>query len=316
MIEVLTPTEIAPKCYLFEALYWVAFNRYPIIDTYDENGDDIRFSEEFIYEFDIPLHQGLTPEECNHIGLPADPESIDVYYAKPEQISRILEMDLSREDRQTYEKELVESIEHHKNIDIWREHFNEFIEIYKSKLFVALKEGLISSWGTIVASANAPEETKQLYGQQEELSFNKIPSRSWRLNNIDWEKCSLKKGDLYYYLIHINTGELLQQFPGSEPELATNVLTLAGQYLLDSDQSQKPKRTSNRGRRPSLDWNKVHVEIARRFKIGDLPEKQESFIAEMEAWCFETLNHRPGRSTLLQKISPYYKLKKSEIDKD
>ena len=66
------------------------------------------------------------------------------------------------------------------------------------------------------------------------------------------------------------------------------------------------KMSTKRGR-PSLDWNSFYLELTDRIKSDDLPDKQESFIAEMQDWCIKNWGQQVGRSTLLQKISPFYK---------
>jgi hypothetical protein len=315
LIEILTPKELAPKCYLFEALYWIAFNRYPIVENYDEHGNDYRFNEESFFDFEVPIETDLTLEECERIGLPPDPKAIDDYFLEPDKIRELQNIIKDQKDKLDLERKLVISIKYYDELKIWELGFEDFIEIYKSKLFIALKEGKLEGWG-LKGCCYPEDETADT--DEEERVYVKIPPSSWRLSETNWSDCSLideTTGSLYN-LIPLDTEKLLKLFPGSKPEAATNVMVLAGQYILDNGQKLNPRRSSNKGRRPSLDWDKVHVEIARRFKIDHLPDKQEAFIAEMEAWCIKEFNHKPGRSTLLQKISPYYKLKKSENNAD
>ena len=75
---------------------------------------------------------------------------------------------------------------------------------------------------------------------------------------------------------------------------------------VDEDEIKNIKMPTKRGR-PSLDWNSFYLELTDRIKSDDLPDKQESFIAEMQDWCIKNWNQQVGRSTLLQKISPFYK---------
>jgi hypothetical protein len=94
-------------------------------------------------------------------------------------------------------------------------------------------------------------------------------------------------------------------FPAPDGEDAKSVSLVAGQYILNDDQPEKIKKTGQRGR-PSLDWDTFFLELAGRIKNNDLPEKQEAFILEMQEWCIKHWGKEVARSTLLQKISPFY----------
>jgi len=313
LIEVLVPTVIAPKCYLIEALHWIAFNQYPIIENWDEHSEDARFSDDCIYDFEMPIWTTPTLEDCERVGLPPNPETYDTYHAEPDQIRKYLEIKLDTEDKEKFEKELIESVEFYKKLEAWKEHYNDYVEIFQSKLFIALKEGKLRSWG--IRSSCYPDKEEDFVNG---INFAPIPAKSWRLAETNWRDCTLidEMTEARYDMIYVNTEELLKTFPSPKLETANNVMMLSGQYIINDTQSNTTQRQSKRGRRSSLDWDKVHLEIARKFKNEELPAKQEAFIADMETWCFEKLGHKPGRSTLLQKISPYYKLKKSENNKD
>ena len=58
--------------------------------------------------------------------------------------------------------------------------------------------------------------------------------------------------------------------------------------------------------RPSFRWDEFNVEIAKRARDGSLPDKQEAMIGEMQIWCKKRWDVDVARSTLLQKIKPYY----------
>lgn len=314
-MKILLPVEIAPKCYLIEALLWIGHQRYPIIMNYDEHGDDDRFCDEFIYDYYIPVDTIVTEEECQRSGLPPNPETHDTYHSEPEQIKEILGMGLEQEDVSRLKKELIASIEHHDKLNIWQEVYEDFIEIYKSKLYIALREGQLQSWGHICAANNATEEIKEQYCSDDTISFVPIPKERWRLSNINWENGHLSDDQIEHHLVHINTEELLKLFPSPQPESTNNISMLAGQYVLDDKESNNTLSTRRKGRPDSIKWTAFYVEVALRIKDGPLPHKQESFIQDMRDWCFEKFKHRPARSTLIGKISPYYKALKSDNKK-
>jgi hypothetical protein len=68
---------------------------------------------------------------------------------------------------------------------------------------------------------------------------------------------------------------------------------------------QAVARGTKRGR-PAFDWDSFHLEMAKRLRVNNLPRKQEALIAEMQVWCLQAWGSDVGRSTLLQKIRPYY----------
>ena len=80
---------------------------------------------------------------------------------------------------------------------------------------------------------------------------------------------------------------------------------IAGQYILDESNEEKIKKLKKRGR-PSMNWGSFYLELAGRVKNGDLPKKQEAFIFEMQGWCLKNWGREVGRSTLLEKIRPFY----------
>ena len=88
MTIILTPSNVAEDCFLDEALYWVAFLRYPVEMIY-ENDVDVRFDPEYNDEYEAKTHlldDVVTSDECRRVGLPPNPsyESlIDGSYFSP-----------------------------------------------------------------------------------------------------------------------------------------------------------------------------------------------------------------------------------------
>jgi hypothetical protein len=73
----LQPVVIPKRCYLFEVLLWVAFQRLPVA-TSDMEGKDIRDSDENRgsgqggYEINA-IDTYIFDEECEYAGIPPDP---------------------------------------------------------------------------------------------------------------------------------------------------------------------------------------------------------------------------------------------------
>jgi hypothetical protein len=97
----------------------------------------------------------------------------------------------------------------------------------------------------------------------------------------------------------------LKCFPPPAAEPVDGVARMANDLVQPPDGDSRPAARAARGR-PPLDWTTFHVEVARRIKEDTLPIKQEAGIAEMQEWCKARWHHDVGRSTVLQKLKPYY----------
>jgi hypothetical protein len=71
---VLVPHALAERCYLSEALLWVALSRFPLAYIL-ENGVDAREEPKLIEgaEPSHPYSETITDEECTRVGLPPNP---------------------------------------------------------------------------------------------------------------------------------------------------------------------------------------------------------------------------------------------------
>lgn len=130
-----------------------------------------------------------------------------------------------------------------------------------------------------------------------------IPSKFWSSCEIDWEKCEAHAGTAAYDSIVVDTGDLFREFPLPKPQDAPGVGKI-GDYLVLSDELASPFPKS--GRPPLPYWDDFHLELARRVVKGELPNKQEAFVEEMQKWCETRWNSKPGISTLKEKIEPCY----------
>jgi hypothetical protein len=55
-----------------------------------------------------------------------------------------------------------------------------------------------------------------------------------------------------------------------------------------------------------LPWDQFHLEVAALAKVNALPRKKEAAIQHFEDWFREKLGLRVGRSSIGQKLTPYY----------
>jgi hypothetical protein len=119
-------------------------------------------------------------------------------------------------------------------------------------------------------------------------------------------------------LILVDTDDLIEEFPLPSSRTAKNIAQIGDNFILLGDDTKLSASASRILGRPSLPWDEFHLEIARRLHSGTLPSKQEAFISEMQEWCKRQWEREVARSTLLQKIKPYYDafLRSKESEKD
>ena len=180
--------------------------------------------------------------------------------------------------------------------------------MHAAKLFVALRQGDIAATGKKLPARSWSqlrkhfEKGENLYGGDWET----IPKEFWVSQKIDWENSRAAGERSSYALILVETAALFRTFPFPEPPVTSQVARIGNGYvLIDTGGVGLDAPVSARGR-PSFPWEQLFVEIARRAKDGNLPTKQEAFIAEISDWCRLNWGNAPGRSTLLQKIKPFY----------
>lgn len=311
---ILEPHWIAEHCFLQEALMWAGFYRYPKSEIIPDRVDD-RFSKDQVeYEpMIVNNHSYVESDEAVRIGLQPNPEweelltedeSSDAFlYSDAAHIERMLTLkELEGDERKKYEKALPAAKERQKEQEEWDASYEEYIEIIEAKLFVALKEGRLQAHGKAVTlKKDDNDDEYENYEEHEE-----IPKKHWRQDGIIWNASASKNKTGHYCHIYVETDQLFELFPPPDAEETKPISVIAGQYVIDEDDTEKVKIAHRKGR-PSYDWPSLYLELTDRLQKGNIPTKQEAFIAEMQEWCFTHWGRKVGRSTLLEKISPFYK---------
>jgi hypothetical protein len=146
-LVVLVPTPAAAYCYLFEALLWVAIQRIPLASPWDD-GIDRRVNTEDMDNVEPRLEfEPVRDEECSRAGLPLNPEYALLfsgdYHSRPEDLERIVLLDAEPADHEKLQAQLEAARRHYKAVDAWDQQFEEFLDLPKGRLFVALREGKI-----------------------------------------------------------------------------------------------------------------------------------------------------------------------------
>lgn len=305
---ILTANQIAEKCFLEEALLWAGFYRYPLFAMNKED-EDIRFDPEFQenYEAYVPDWFGCIPsDDAVRVGLPPNPQYDAILlgeaYGYPDTIKELLQMDIEESQKERLRKDLIEAEKKMAEQTAWDSKYEEYIELSKTKIFVALREGRLKAYGRPIPA----DGTDDKWSYWTDNKHEEIPATFWRLESIKWEQSTSENEKGHYCHICIQTDQLFEFFPEPDAEGTKTVCLVAGQYVMDESQVLPQLKIENRGR-PALDWDAFHLVLTDRLMSNDLPEKQEAFIAEMQDWCFRNWNRKVARTTLLQKISPYYK---------
>ena len=264
----------------------------------------------------------LSDGECKMAGLPPCPRYQDLLSGEPHldlasamNIVQIRKLQRQAPDRQVWqrdivklEKQLVETEKFWARQEKWRRKFEEFVDLHKIELLLALKKERLTAIGRKMPQPTFETSIQQLQDEQwrgwNKVAWTSIPFNSWISTGINWEDCRAESTEGCYVLILIDTATLLDVFPHAGVEL-NGVMKVGDSLVINSDESTSATPKLKRGRKP-YPWEELYVEITRRIQDGKLPEKQESFISEMEQWCSSKWGKKIGRSTLLEKVSPYY----------
>jgi hypothetical protein len=310
MLTVLIPHRMPERCYLSEAVLWVAINRIPCSFVTENN---IESREDYDY-FDnmepyVPDEGIITVEECEQLGLEPNPywEEINSSktHASPEILHDLLLSEKDNNRRQELEKELSESKDFRKRQAEWDASFKEFIDVRRNKLFLSLSEGRIGAVGK-----KLPQPTLEWSSDLDEWEWLRnspwevIPATFWISYKIDWDMSRAEGRGGAYSFIMTPTADLMREFPLPQGQAVSGVVRIGNDLVMNSGAGTVVEM--QRKGRPAQNWDEFHLEVAKWVARGELPDKQDSFIEEMRAWCKTHWGRHMGRSTLLEKIKPYY----------
>jgi hypothetical protein len=196
------------------------------------------------------------------------------------------------------------------------EKYEVFLDSFRLRLRSLLHEGRLTSRGKKLGSEIRIEEAAEIDVPVNSV-FEPISPDFWASANVAWRANCAQGRRKTYKFIQLATENLFKEFPLPKPEPALEILQLGDNFVLPEELTTKPLTLPPLGR-PPLKWDEFHLEVAKVLKENKLPPKQEAFIGEMQAWCRIHWGQEVGRSTLLQKIKPYYdsfmRSKRSEYD--
>jgi len=311
---ILEPQLIAEKCFLIEALLWAGVYRFPIASE-GPNGVDVRVEKEFQEDGDLSYPNAddiISDAECKRVDLPVNPEwnylFIELkmgedYIAEPDFYEKMLTYDFPEAKKEDLRKKLEFSRKKYALQSEWDKIYNDYIELKKAKIFVGLREGALKAYGRPI-----PEYDDEEGYLAVDYAHIPIPNDFWtKIDEINWDLCSCENANGHFEHILMDTSDLFNLFPIPEPDDSKSVQIIAGQFMVDSNDkiTKTPKKIRNRGRKP-YDWDSFHLELTRRLQYAQLPSKQEACVHSMREWCRENWGIDVGRSTVLQKVQPFY----------
>ena len=308
-------SSVAERCYLIEALYWLAFRHFPLA-LYSPNGVDERQDRENLEGLDphLPWDMTISDEECRLVGIQADPRYEELitgdFHQEPDRIRDLLARlkNLPKEELATLEKQLEESIPFYERVSLFEAELEIYLDLYKSQLFVSLREGTVTASGLMLPDSTIERSRAQLedsgWSDWEKQDWQAIPPSAWRSFAIHWEESWLEASPRAFSHVLIERESLFGAFPVPSGEQVEGVVKVGDSYVLRSSEKPPLSGSTRRGR-PPFEWDAFHVEVARRIHQRQVPRKREAFVAEMQAWCKAAWEKDVGRSTVLQKLRLY-----------
>jgi hypothetical protein len=319
-ITLLIPAPLAERCYLIEGLMWVALHRFPLSSSTPGASWDNRVEEERIAGAApfLPNDLTVTDEECVKADLPQNP-AYEALREGKEYDDRYVVADMLAGGGlpEDYEQSLREAAAFHERQAAWDLEFEAFLAEPKAKLLSALQQGQVMGSGIEVRSGilggltdlkdfrwpgvPSPPGLESIWRYYPMMPpWRPITSGFWSAGQVHWNGCWAESADTAHCLIVLWTEDLLRVFPPPPPEKVSNVVKLAVTLaLVDTTIGRR------RGRRP-YDWLSFHQEVARCIRANRLPQKMESLISQMSAWCLAAWGKSPARSTMAQQLSRYY----------
>jgi hypothetical protein len=303
------PVALPERCFLEEVLYWVAFERLPVV-AYEVYGKEIRESDELEYEPDI-VERELTETESERAGIPSDPRWRAIMEEKTHLPSAhydrfLADPDLDPGLRKLWISEREESVAYEQECEAWQPHFEEAVEFPQSRIFVALKEGRLPTKGRLLPSLDLDEATVILDAKNQsilDIEPTDIAPSFWTLKGTNFESSSARNSSAHYCHISCLTDDVLRAFPGSREEIVG--VERIGDTLILSEKPRLVRPAIKRGR-PSYPWDGFHLEVANLLRRNEMPDKKEAAIEYFQSWFEREHGIRPSRAAVGEKLKPYF----------
>jgi hypothetical protein len=261
-----------------EALHWLAFRRLPLM-VWSLDGDDFRLSTDNDLNATRQLELEVTDDSCDYAGLPANPRNTDDYHESVEFYDEILRHELSESDRATFLARRSETVFFENQVREWESARDSYLEYYKAKLFVDLREQKITAQGVIIPASTMNDALKYVAENNIDLTnlpIENISNSLWLARNIDWENNALRSSFGMHCWVHFNTSSVFDLYPVPTAPTAGSLVDLgSGFFALHDSDGPEQSRSARRGR-PSLPWDRFHLEVASLVRAGNLPVRVQT----------------------------------------
>lgn len=193
----------------------------------------------------------------------------------------------------------------------WIDELDRFLDVSKTKLFLALHEGKIDAYGIKLPAPDLASAKRYIQKHSARFSLErkvKINSDEWTLSNVNWNDCTLAIEGNFYCCVGLYFNDVMQLYP---PKFNRAV---NGGYLHDliiSGTDENPPNTESspddkQKGRPAKSWDEFHIEVTRQIMRKTLPKKQGAAALEFQIWFKNHLDEDVGISTIAAKLKPYY----------
>lgn len=309
--------DIPSKWTLNDLLLWVACNFLPEAN-YDYYGQEVRESylnlQESPFDFCIFYATSFDENTTTRLGLKLSPDELN--YRREEEGKEFLlspdhydSMAQLYPDKQRHFKALAEEArELEKYADDWSRDFDEYIDIAKSKIHVALHEERLRANGIKIYSATEAEmydeALKLIQSEQSYLSaFEVIPGEDWYSSGIRWRESALGVRDRFYFSILFRREDIFAAFPPRAKE-TVNLESNGSDVFFISQEIRKINL--KRVGRPSKHKQEMEEKIVSCLSREELPQTKDSLIHELIDWYNKKFGNNIAYSTVAGRVKPHW----------
>jgi len=326
---ILGPIYPAEKCYLFEVLQWRAFARFPAAH-YSIDGNDWRFQSDVREGYEAPIPNGieLSEGECQFAGIPPDPTMQALLQGTAmlsvskfdEWISDFQETENNPKYLAKLQQDREEAITYERAMEEWTAIFDDYTDPFRAEIYTNLRSGTLRAFGTKLPNFNFDKSLELIDPEMErdpekewdpEMDWTtfpatEIPSQIWISNGIKWSDSAIEGREEHYIWVHVLTEDMLSIFPPTQFINRQHVHPVGENFAMSTSELSKSIPTHSKRGRPSLPWEEFHAKVAALFRDSEMPEKKEAGIALLQEWFEKSLGKPVSRSSIGDKLKPYY----------
>jgi hypothetical protein len=301
--------DVPEICFLQEVPFWVAFRRLPIA-TYDGDGNEKRSGIDigrrgFAVELE-DIDDWLNDEECASANIPPDPRYAAAFQGitlSMQECDDHIAGVASSNAWVTHHYDRDELVAYKKNMELWLPRYEDAIDYATSTIFLALKDGRLRAKGRLLPEdlvRSLPDESFDVF----DFPTVEIPSAFWSLRGIDFKESTAADRHSRYCHIHCRTDDVFSAFPGTYVPVSAG--QSGGNFLVNDAASTGPIANVRQPGRPPYPWEPFFLEVATLIHNGQLPAKKEAGIQLLHEWFYNTHGISPSRSSIGEKLKPYY----------